>query len=165
VADVVAAAGARLVTVALAGMDDASRVWADIAWTELTSSYPELDLAHVGRQIVEHYRYGQQLPAARRTRARARIRNPGLVPDGVAAGRCAAAAVHPYPAPCFTDDEIEVGEGQFMHVFSGGQSGSPARSTSPDCRPSPCPGASPGTVCLSARSSWDAQAGSGHYCG
>lgn len=26
----------------------------------------------------------------------------------------------PYPAPCFTDDEIEVGEGQFMNVFSGG---------------------------------------------
>lgn len=121
VAEVVAAAGARLVTVALAGMDDASRVWADIAWTELTSSYPELDLAHVGRQIVEHYRYGQRLPAARRTRARARAF--GIRDSFLTALRQVDALLlpcTPYPAPRFTDGEIEVGEGQFMNVFSGG---------------------------------------------
>jgi aspartyl-tRNA(Asn)/glutamyl-tRNA(Gln) amidotransferase subunit A len=121
VAEVVAADGARLVTVALAGMDDASRVWADTAWTELTSSYPELDLAHVGRQIVEHYQYGQHLPAARRTWARARAF--GIRDSFLTALRQVDALLlpcTPYPAPCFTDDAIEVGEGQFMNVFSGG---------------------------------------------
>ncbi|MGH3418492.1 MAG: amidase [Streptosporangiaceae bacterium] len=121
VAEVVAAAGARLATVPLAGMDDASRVWGDIAWTELTLSYPELDLTHVGRQIVKHYQYGQHLPEERRARARARaseIRDSFLT--ALRQVDALLLPCTPYPAPCFTDDEIEVGEGQFMNVFSGG---------------------------------------------
>lgn len=121
VADVVGAAGAALVTVAVAGMDDASRVWADIAWSELASSYPDLDLTQVGRQIAEHYRYGRQLPGQRRTTARARafeIRDSFLT--ALRQVDALLLPCTPYPAPRFTDDAIEVGEGQFMNVFSGG---------------------------------------------
>jgi Amidase len=74
----------------------------------------------IGRQIVEHYQYGHQLPAARRTRARARAF--GIRDSFLTALRQVDALLlpwSPYPAPCFTDDEIEVGEGQFMNVFSG----------------------------------------------
>lgn len=121
VAEVIATAGARLATVALAGMDDASRVWADIAWTELAASYPELDLAHVGHQIAEHYEYGQHLPPERRAQARARafdIRDSFLT--ALRQVDALLLPCTPYPAPCFTDEEIGVGEGQFMNVFSGG---------------------------------------------
>jgi aspartyl-tRNA(Asn)/glutamyl-tRNA(Gln) amidotransferase subunit A len=116
-----AAAGVRLNRVSLPAMDDALDVWSDIAWPEFASSYPDLDLQRVGRQIADHYRYGKSLTVDRAQQARTRARE--ISASFLAALREVDALLlpcTPYSAPRFTDDEIDVGDARTMNVFRGG---------------------------------------------
>jgi len=120
-AEVLAAAGATLVESALPDIVGALHTWGNIAWPEFSVAYPNLDLDRVGQQIVGHYRYGQQLSATERSLAHK---------HATRIQAAFAAALHdvdalllpatPYPAPLFTDNEIDLGHGQSLNVFRGG---------------------------------------------
>lgn len=121
VADVLETAGAVSQQVALDGLEHALSVWGDIAWAEFVAAYPDLDLRHVGRQIAAHYKYGANIPADKTAAARShayQIRDAFL-----AALRDVDALLlpcTPYPAPFYTDTDVDLGDGRKMNVFHGG---------------------------------------------
>ncbi len=120
-AEALRSAGLRVTDVPLPGMENALATWADIAWPEFAASYPGLDLTQVGQQIAGHYRYGKTLPDERKIRVRKRALEINAA--FLAALRHADALLLPctaYPAPRFSDEEIDVGDGQRMDVFHGG---------------------------------------------
>jgi aspartyl-tRNA(Asn)/glutamyl-tRNA(Gln) amidotransferase subunit A len=121
VATVLAAAGATVVEANLPDIDGALHTWGNIAWPEFAAAYPELDLERVGRQIVDHYHYGQRLSAGERALAHehaAKIRvSFATALHGVDALLLPATA---YAAPRFEDDDIVVGDHQSLNVFRGG---------------------------------------------
>jgi len=120
-AEVLAAEGATVVESALPDIDGALHTWGNIAWPEFSVAYPNLDLDRVGHQIVGHYRYGQQLDARKRCLAHEHAtRIQAAFATAVADVDALLLPVTAYPAPLFTDDEIDVGSGQSLNVFRGG---------------------------------------------
>jgi aspartyl-tRNA(Asn)/glutamyl-tRNA(Gln) amidotransferase subunit A len=121
VGEVLATANVRQTTVTLPDMDDALGVWSDIAWPEFASAYADLDLQKVGQQIADHYRYGQGVTEQQTKRAEARafqIRDSFLA--ALRGVNALLLPCTPYAPPRFTDDEIDIGDGQTMNVFRGG---------------------------------------------
>jgi aspartyl-tRNA(Asn)/glutamyl-tRNA(Gln) amidotransferase subunit A len=121
VAEVLVAAGTTLVEAHLTDMDGALHTWGDIAWPEFAAAYPDLDLQRVGKQIVGHYRYGQELSA--RAQVLAHEHASRMQAAFATALRDVDALVLPataYPAPRFEDDDVAVGDGQTLNVFRGG---------------------------------------------
>jgi aspartyl-tRNA(Asn)/glutamyl-tRNA(Gln) amidotransferase subunit A len=120
-AAVLAAAGATLVESALPEIDGALHTWGNVAWPEFAIAYPDLDLDRVGEQIVGHYRYGQRLAATERSLA---LEHATRIQAAFATAlRDVDALLLPataYPAPRFTDDEVDVGGGRTLNVFRGG---------------------------------------------
>lgn len=128
VAEVLVAAGATLVVVHLPNMDGALHTWGDIAWPEFAISYPELDLHRVGRQIVGHYRYGQQLsPTARALAHEHAARMQAAFASALGDADALLLPATAYSAPRFDDDDIVLGDGEALDVFRGG----PVRFTCP----------------------------------
>lgn len=121
VCDVLSAEGVSLVTGVLDDVDHALSVWGDIAWPEFVAAYPDLDLSRVGHQIADHYRYGQSLSEESVTAARARAYEIRAV--FLAALRDVDALLLPctaYPAPFFSDNEVDLEDGHTLNVFRGG---------------------------------------------
>lgn len=121
VGGVLASADVETLAVPLPLMDGALSVWGDLAWPQFADAYPELDLQRVGHQIAEHYRYGQQLDQGKidRARARAFVISHALL-SALRIVNVLLLPCTPYTAPHFSDQEIEVGDGQMMNVFRGG---------------------------------------------
>jgi aspartyl-tRNA(Asn)/glutamyl-tRNA(Gln) amidotransferase subunit A len=121
VGDVLAEAGAALTEARLPDMDGALHTWGDIAWPEFARAYPELDLDHVGEQIVGHYCYGQQLGARDQALAHQHAaRMQAAFADALRGVDALLLPATAYPAPRFEDEEIAVGEGVTLNVFRGG---------------------------------------------
>jgi aspartyl-tRNA(Asn)/glutamyl-tRNA(Gln) amidotransferase subunit A len=120
-AEVLAGAGVSVVESDLPDMEGSLHTWGNIAWPEFATAYPDLDLDRVGKQIVGHYRYGQQLSATDRslaqehaTRIQAAFATALLDVDALLLPATA------YPAPHFDDDEIVLDHGDRLNVFRGG---------------------------------------------